>query len=481
MCKHGKSWSSIMGLSALIGTAMVPVCFLIGCAGGEKQETSNGCIEESRREYMASAKKFLKDADPPFSDFCYAACVCGDVAFLSKMQEKGQLDFYNPEYIKTAALFGQLECCKYLIKCGADVNAGGPDPDSVLYYAVKSRNFELCKYLIEHGAKVNAKCWGGITALHHAADAGDLRLCELLDSHGADVNAKDDMTKSTVLHWAVCSGNTELCKYLMEHGANVRARDGEGKTALHNSASFAHIELCKIMIKHVAEVRGGSFECKNEEICDLLLSHGAKEAKLKQECMAELNHLTEPPLKDFPAWIKYFEHRSEILKKSRDRFPKSSEQYQKLDGLLRASDAVKDKYLKCKDLHLRAEAIRHLERNAKTLPDTQYLLHKIKRFLNDFPRDQYVASETEEDMNDILDIQQRAAGRICEEIEKQLADCNPDNVHDEISKREAYGQSASIIENFLDCLEDTDQYDRYKYKMDGFYRKSRDNFTRTCP
>ena len=75
-------------------------------------------------------------------------------------------------------------------------------------------------------------------------------------------------------------GVSELLKYLIAQGADLNLKDKSGKTALHYAARHGDGILCKNLIAKGAEVGGMSFECANEDICKLLLLHGAKEAMI---------------------------------------------------------------------------------------------------------------------------------------------------------------------------------------------------------
>jgi ankyrin repeat protein len=179
--------------------------------------------------------------------------------------------------VADAAMRGDVEAVKELIKRGADVNAAQGDGMTALHWAGVVDNAEMVAVLVKAGAKletgtrvgshtplqvaaregsaaavkalldagasVAARSTNGVTALHEAAMGGNVTVVGLLISAGADVNAAEPAYGQTPLMLAAAKGRTEAVKMLVERGANVgavakevnlverAAADGKARTA----------------------------------------------------------------------------------------------------------------------------------------------------------------------------------------------------------------------------------------------------------
>jgi len=105
----------------------------------------------------------------------------------------------------TASARGDCKTARFLLSCGADVNAYD--------------NFK----------------W---TALHHASHAGQLEVVKLLVEAGADVNALS-MTQGTALMRAVESASFPVVEFLIEKGAGMLQQNIKGKSVLELAKEFA--------------------------------------------------------------------------------------------------------------------------------------------------------------------------------------------------------------------------------------------------
>lgn len=135
---------------------------------------------------------------------------------------------------------GNVVIAEYLItKCGADIEQRGlyevPEDRSVhcvtpLWCAAVSGNLELVKCLIRLGSEINALSDTGSTPVRSACFMTHLIIVEYLVEHGADIN-KANYNGGTCLINSVQS--VQLCMYLISKGADVNAKDIQDKTALH--------------------------------------------------------------------------------------------------------------------------------------------------------------------------------------------------------------------------------------------------------
>ncbi len=124
-----------------------------------------------------------------------------------------------PTVLATAR--GEVECLRYLISKGADVNPQGVDTNTPLVHATRAGSTECVKLLLESGADVNLVRPGGYSPLMGAAEGGNAECVKLLLEAGADVNAKDDDKGETPLMKATAFRRVECMKLLLKAGAEV--------------------------------------------------------------------------------------------------------------------------------------------------------------------------------------------------------------------------------------------------------------------
>src|SRR5262245_27602057 len=78
--------------------------------------------------------------------------------------------------------------------------------------------------LLKQGADVNSPRGDGMTALHFAAERGDAEMAEMLISAGANVGAVTRIRQYTPLHLAAHAGNAGVVQALLKGGAAVGAK-----------------------------------------------------------------------------------------------------------------------------------------------------------------------------------------------------------------------------------------------------------------
>lgn len=141
----------------------------------------------------------------------------------------------NNDDLVNAAIQGNLDKVKTLIKNGAKINTRDSRGTLALVGAATTGKLEMVKFLISQGADVNASANlnrnNNINALMMASANGHLEVVKILVENGANVNAKTD-DGGTALMMASAYGHLKIVDYLIENGADSSAKDSEGKTAL---------------------------------------------------------------------------------------------------------------------------------------------------------------------------------------------------------------------------------------------------------
>lgn len=121
-----------------------------------------------------------------------------------------------------AAMKGDVEGVRALLRTGADVNATQGDGMTALHWAAEHGNAELARVLVAAGANVRAVTrLGDYTPLHIAARGGASGVVGALLEAGADVHARTSAGGVTPLHYAAAAGDRTSVALLLEHGADV--------------------------------------------------------------------------------------------------------------------------------------------------------------------------------------------------------------------------------------------------------------------
>ena len=156
--------------------------------------------------------------------------------------------------VADAAMQGNRELVRTLLKQAADVNAAQGDVMTALHWAASKDDTEMAQLLLNAGANVGATTrLGGITPLWLAAQNGNGRVIEMLLKAGADANAAA-LTGVTPVMMAASSGNVDAIKSLADHGANVNAKEATyGQTPLMFAAANNHSDAVKLLIERGAD------------------------------------------------------------------------------------------------------------------------------------------------------------------------------------------------------------------------------------
>src|SRR5262245_29344392 len=110
--------------------------------------------------------------------------------------------------------------------------AAAPSGSPVADAAMRG-DHDAVRALLKQGADVSAAHGDGMTALHWAAEHGDATLTEMLIYAGANVAAVTRIGQYTPLHLASRAGSVAVVDALLKSGAAVSARPtNPGGTAL---------------------------------------------------------------------------------------------------------------------------------------------------------------------------------------------------------------------------------------------------------
>src|SRR5690349_9325346 len=125
--------------------------------------------------------------------------------------------------------------------------AAGPMDAAAVVDAAMSGNHDAVKALLKDGADVNTAQADGMTALHWAAEKGRGDLAKLL--------LYATTSGTTALMCAAAAGKNDAVKLLIEKGANVNAKENvRGETALTFAAAYGRLDVVRELTAHKADV-----------------------------------------------------------------------------------------------------------------------------------------------------------------------------------------------------------------------------------
>jgi ankyrin repeat protein len=152
--------------------------------------------------------------------------------------------------VADAAMQGETEQVRALLRGGEDVNAAQGDGMTALHWAAETGNNELAQMLLYAGANVGAVTrLADYTALHLASRAGRAAIVETLLTNGSDVDAVTSTGGVTALHFAAMSGNVEVLTTLLAHGADINNVEyTRGQTPLMFAASTGRTAMVQALL-----------------------------------------------------------------------------------------------------------------------------------------------------------------------------------------------------------------------------------------
>lgn len=162
--------------------------------------------------------------------------------------------------VADAAMKGDVEAVRQLLRQGADVNGAQPDGMSALHWAADRGDAELARMLLRAGARTDAVTRiGEYAPLHIAARNGHAEVVSALLEGGADLEVRTDPGGTTPLHVAATGGNGEVVRMLLAAGADPNAREAEWKqTPLIFASAWNRVDAIRALLEGGADPNLGS-------------------------------------------------------------------------------------------------------------------------------------------------------------------------------------------------------------------------------
>lgn len=286
----------------------------LACFASSPAWASSVACETIDRNFL-SARGDL--ATPQLSAMLFSAADNACVALVPELIGAGAAistrDRTGGTALTHAARSGHVDMARVLIGHGADINArdiGGATPLSI---AIETNHGAAAKALIEAGSDVQLAGHSGVTPLIAAAYNGNLTVVDALLRHHANPSVLDATGKSAVLY-AAARGFSSIVIRLLDSGVDINARYANGLTILAWAAGYAEDVPASDATALVTELlhRGAQVDAaddrgqtplmiaaamNHDELCDLLLAHGASRAARDIEGHRAADLTTSAPLK----------------------------------------------------------------------------------------------------------------------------------------------------------------------------------------
>jgi uncharacterized protein len=158
--------------------------------------------------------------------------------------------------VAEAAMRGDLESVRTLLKGGADVNAAQGDGMTALHWAALNGDVSTMEVLLIAGATPEALTRvGAFTPLHLASSRGHGQAVLRLLAAGSKVGATTS-TGVQALHLAAQAGSVVAVEALLDKGANINATDKtHGRTPLVFAVSKDRRDVLGALVKRGADLK----------------------------------------------------------------------------------------------------------------------------------------------------------------------------------------------------------------------------------
>lgn len=148
---------------------------------------------------------------------------------------------FEPTLIHICAFYGSINCFRFLLLNGADINLCDKLGRSVAQFAVAGGNYEIIRILQSQNA--DFKGAAHFAALYHRNSV----LYWMINNKVADIMETDRM-ECLILHKSVESYNIETFIYCIDHGLDVNLSDIDHKTPLFIAATKGFTVFVELLL-----------------------------------------------------------------------------------------------------------------------------------------------------------------------------------------------------------------------------------------
>eukprot|EP01028_Stygiella_incarcerata_P006903 TRINITY_DN2808_c0_g1_i5.p1 TRINITY_DN2808_c0_g1~~TRINITY_DN2808_c0_g1_i5.p1 ORF type:complete len:1126 (+),score=248.76 TRINITY_DN2808_c0_g1_i5:182-3559(+) len=204
-------------------------------------------------------------SDPKRGEPCaiHSAAMSGDIEIL-KMLVKHPEDVVVKDQVDCVPLhfacrFGHFECVEHLVSMTRSGNASALDvPDlegnTPVFYAIEAGATEIAAYLLKNGTNVEHVNKKGKTLLHVACEQNMPPLVEWLLDHGL-LPEMTDVDGNTPMILAAATGNLQLVEQFESISADQwTTQNHSGSTAAHEAAKRNHANILAFLVKKGVDI-----------------------------------------------------------------------------------------------------------------------------------------------------------------------------------------------------------------------------------
>jgi ankyrin repeat protein len=157
--------------------------------------------------------------------------------------------------VADAAMRGDVDQVRQLLRSGADVNAAQGDGMTALHWAAERRDAPMAEVLLAAGANPAATTrLGEYTPLHIAAKSGADGAARALLDAGANPEARTSTGGAAPLHFAAGAGDARVVEALVSRGTDVDVREEVWlQTPLMFAAAGGHVEVVRALLASGAD------------------------------------------------------------------------------------------------------------------------------------------------------------------------------------------------------------------------------------
>ncbi|XP_059471305.1 ankyrin repeat domain-containing protein 17 isoform X2 [Neocloeon triangulifer] len=145
---------------------------------------------------------------------------------------------------------GHLDLVRYLLSVGANVNATTSTGDTALTYACENGHTDVAELLLQNGADLEHESEGGRTPLMKACRAGHLCTVQFLVSKNADVNRQTTNNDHTPLSLACAGGHQSVVEFLLANQADPFHKLKDNSTMLIEAAKGGHTHVVQLLLDY---------------------------------------------------------------------------------------------------------------------------------------------------------------------------------------------------------------------------------------
>jgi uncharacterized protein len=172
-----------------------------------------------------------------------------------------------------------------------------------LMHAVAQGHIDCARFLISRGADIEATALPEDSVLTIAAEFGQVAVIQLLLKKGVQLERRNREQRTPLLQAAVCR-QAQAMKVLLEAGADLAAHNPVDGTALNLSAAQKHLQGCQLLLQAGADVNFGGPDHDapifnalfNPKILQLFIQFGADLTVKNHQHLTPLDLCRKSPL-----------------------------------------------------------------------------------------------------------------------------------------------------------------------------------------